>query len=338
MAAVTIFDRGVWAAAYDTTVGTRAFSTVAAGTTIAQVDALANVSAVKVHSLKIAPSNTVIQRPIVKGSMGPSNHLIGKSTAQVDIVFELKSAGSAAFTAGTAPEYASILAACGVSVTPTATTNIVIAPDSTVNTLKNKVDICAFHDGMWWQVQSCAGTATIDFTIGNIILVTCTLQGAYVDPIALTTYTNSELLAVPYDPGSGIVANTTTSVLSDGTTVKAAATGFDLGNSVQEHYVTGDHQFSVADRAPKLTFTKDSIGTATEWANLTSATSASITGTYKAAAATTAGTGDILTLTAPAAVRDSVAYNERAERDILDVAYSLYETTAKNDQFALTFT
>lgn len=338
MAAATIFDRGLWASASSNT----AFAAVSGTSAVAAVDALATVSGVKVHSAKIAPSNTVIQRPLVKGTMGPGAHLIGKSTAQVDIVFELSSAGSAAFTAGTAPEYTAILNACGASVTPTAATNLVITPDTTTNTLANKVDICMLYDGMWWKVTGCAGTCTVDMTIGNIILVTCTLQGAYNDPVALSgaalTSMNSDLLAVAYDPGSAIVANTTTATVNDGTAILVAAMGFDMGNDVQEHYVTSDHQFSVANRAPKATFTKDSIGTATEWVALTSATSAAVTGTFKLAAATTAGSGDILTFNAPAAVRDSVAYNERAERDILDVAYSLYETTAKNDQWSFTFT
>jgi len=137
---------------------------------------------------------------------------------------------------------------------------------------------------------------------------------------------------VPFDTSSPIVGDVV-DVVSDGAAVKAAAFSLDMGNDVQEHYVIGDHQFSVANRNPTLTLTKDSVGTAAEWTALMAATNAAITGTFA-----TGGAGNSLSVSAPAARRTGITYNERAERDILDVAYNLYETAAGNEQYTFTFT
>ena len=336
MAAATIFDRVVFCAR-ETTKGTNGFATPneTFAATVTEVNAAITATptnsdkqAVKVRTVKVAPSMTSIDRPTIKGSMGNSPNIIGKKMVQVDIEFELK--GSSA--AGTAPEYTPMLEACGVSTALVATTSCTFAPASTTTTLTQGVTLRVYHDGMVYDVTGCAGTATVDMTIGNIILVQATFQGAYNAPAVQAI---GALTSVPFDTTVPIVGDVA-DVISDGATIKTAAFKMDLGNDVQEHYVTGDHQFSVANRNPTLTLTKDSIGTATEWSALAAGTNAAISGTFNAAGAA----GNKLAFSGATARRSAVAYNERAERDILDVTYGLFESAggAGNDQWSFQFT
>lgn len=284
-----------------------------------------NIQAVKVRSVKLQPNPTVINRPIVKGSMGEAPHLIGRKSIQVDLEIELKGSG----TAGTAPEYAPILEACGLSTTIVAGTSVTFAPATTTQTLTQGCTLRVFYDGMLYEVTGCAGTAKIDMSIGNIFLATVTLQGSYTDPVVAAV---GDITTVPFDATNPIVGDVL-DVVSDGAAIRAAAFSMDLGNNVQEHYVTSNHTFSIANRAPTLTLTKDSVATAAEWTSLMTGTDTAISGTF-----TTGGAGNSLAFNAPRARRTNVAYNVRAERDILDVTYNLYESAAPNDQFSFVFT
>lgn len=331
MAAATIFDRAVFCGR-EATKGTSPFtatktfvSTVTDVTTAITANATnPTMQAVKVRSVKVQPNMTSIDRPIIKGSMGNDQNIIGKKMIQIDLEVELRGSG----TAGTAPEYTPLLEACGLTATLVATTSVTFAPASTTATLAAGVTLRVFHDGMLYEATGCAGTGTVDMTIGNVLLATMTFQGSYAAP---TVAAMGDITTIPYDTSSPIVGDVL-DVVSDGSAIKAAAFNMDFGNDVQEHYVTGDHQFSVANRNPTLTLTKDSVGTAAEWAALAAATTAVISGAF-----TTQGAGNTLTFNAPKAGRTAVAYNERAERDLLDVTYGLFESAA-NNQFSLAFT
>jgi len=331
MAAATIFDRVVFCGreavkgvspfgAPTTFIGTVTDTTTA----ITATPTNSNIQAVKVRSVKVNPTMTSIDRPVIKGSMGNAPNVIGKKTIQVDMEVELKGSG----VAGTAPEYTPLLEACGLTPTLVAATSVTFAPSTTALTLSSGVTLRVFTDGMMYEVTGCAGTGSIDMTIGNMIIATLTFQGAYTAPVVSAV---GDITTVPYDTTLPIVGDVT-DVISDGATIGAAAFKMDFGNDVQEHYITGDHQFSVANRNPTLTLTKDSVGTATEWASLAAGTNATLSGTFA-----TGGAGNSLAFNAPAARRSAVAYGERAERDTLDITYGLFESVG-NDQFSLAFT
>jgi len=331
MAVATIFDRVVFCGREATKgvspfTATKTFASTLTDVTgaITATPTNAAMQAVKVRSVKVQPNMTSINRPLIKGSMGAAPNVIGKKTIQVDLEIELRGSG----TAGTAPEYTPILEACGLSTTLAAATSVTFAPADTLTTLGAGVTLRVFTDGMLYEITGCAGTGTVNMTIGGIIIATLTLQGAYAVPVVAPI---GNLATVPYDTTSPIVGDVT-DIISDGATIKAAAFSMDLGNDVQEHYVTSDHQFSVANRNPTLTVTKDSIGTPAEWAALAAGTNAVVSGAF-----TTGGAGNTLNFSAPAARRTAVAYAERAERDTLDVTYGLYESAA-NNQYSFVFT
>jgi len=332
MPAATIFDRVLFCGR-EAVKGTSPFtvtktfaSTVTDVTGAITANALnPTMQAVKVRSVKVAPAMTSIDRPIIKGSMGNAPNIIGKKMVQVDVEVELRGSG----VAGTAPEFTPLLEACGLTPTLVAATSVTFNPSATTVTLAAGVTLRVFYDNMLYEVTGCAGTGTIDMTIGNIILATLTFQGAYAVPTPAVIGTMS---TVPFDNSSPIVGGVTDVITDGGGAVKAAAFSMDIGNDVQEHYIVGDHQFSVANRNPTLTLTKDSVGTAAEWAALAGATNGALHGAFA-----TGGAGNTLTFDAPAGRRASVAYGERAERDTLDITYGLFET-AGNDQFSLTLT
>jgi len=331
MAAATIYDRLVFCGR-EATKGTSPFSapmtfasTVADVTTAITASATnAAIQPVKVRTVKLQPEMTSIDRPVIKGSMGNAPNIIGKKLIKVDLEIELKGSG----TAGTAPEYAPILEACGLTGTLVPTTSVSYQPSTTAVTVASGVTLRVFYDGMLYEVTGCAGTMTVDMTIGNIIVATVSLQGAYKEPVAAAIGTIS---TVPFDT-SGPIVGDVVDIVTDGGAVKAAAFAMDFGNDVQEHYVLGDHQFSVANRAPTLTLTKDSVGLPAEWAALAAGTDSVMSGTFA-----TQGAGNSLAFTAPVARRSGVTYSERAERDTLDLTYGLFES-AGNDQFTFTFT
>jgi len=332
MPAATVFDRLLFCGR-ETTKGVSPFSALKTFTsTVTDVTTAITASAtnpaiqaVKVRSVKVAPSMTSIDRPIIKGSMGNAPNIIGKKTVQVDVEVELRGSG----TAGTAPEYTALLEACGVGVTINAGVSTVFAPSATVATLTSGVTLRAFYDNMLYEVTGCAGTGTVDMTIGNIILATLTFQGSYTTPVPAAI---GNITTIPYDNTQPIVGDVSDVVTDGGGSVKVAAFSMDLGNDVQEHYLVGDHQFSVANRNPTLTLTKDSVGTAAEWNALAGAANGALSGTFA-----TGGVGNSLAFAALAGRRSAVAYAERAERDTLDITYGLFETNG-NDQFSFTFT
>lgn len=331
MAAATIFDRVVFCGR-EATKGTSPFSaattfasTVTDTTTAITASAVNSaIQAVKVRSVKVQPNMTSVARPIIKGSMGDAPNMIGKKTVQIDMEVELRGSG----TAGTAPEFTPLLEACGLTPTLVANTSVTFSPSATATTLTAGVTLRVFIDGMMYEVTGCAGTGTVDMGIGNILLATLTFQGAYKAPVVSAIGT---LSTVPYDTTMPIVGDVA-DVITDGGTIRSAAFAMDLGNDVQEHFVTGDHQFSVANRNPTLTLTKDSVGTPAEWAALAGENNASISATF-----TTGGAGNSLVFAAPGGRRTGVTYGARAERDTLDITYGLFETTA-NNQFSFAFT
>jgi len=275
--------------------------------------------AVRVQSFKIAHTINNADRPAVKGTMGNMKHIADPDPSMnITITAELKGSG----TAGTAPSTSPLIQACRTVETIVAGTSVTYAPST--NTEKS-CTIYAYMDGLLWKFIGCVGTMTIQGDVGTLLMATFTMSAKYAAPV---------VAAVPagavFDASLPVMTSSI-DVINDGAAINVGAFGVDLGNDVQEHKTIGYHSFVVANRAPTMTFTKDSVATVAEWSALLASTNASLSAAFGATA------GNITTITAPAGVRTAVAYSERAEKDTLDVTYNLYES-ASDDQFALAFT
>jgi len=275
--------------------------------------------AVRVQSFQISHTMNNADRPAVKGTMGNLKHISDPDPSlNITIVAELKGSGAA----GTAPSLSPLIQACRCTETIVASTSVTYAPSTAT---EKSCTIYAYMDGLLWKFVGCVGTMSVAGDIGTLLLATFTMQAKYAAPTAVAVPAGAVFDAtLP-------VMTSSIDVINDGAAIKVGAFAVDLGNDVQEHKTIGDHYFAVSNRAPTMTFTKDSIATAAEWAALIAGTNASLSATFGATA------GNITTITAPVGVRTTVGYSERAEQDTLDVAYNLYESTS-DDQFAIVFT
>jgi len=285
-----------------------------------------DIQAVKARTVTIQPNVTAIERPLVKGTMGPANNVIGRKSVTLNLELELKGAGAL----GVAPEYTPILEACGVTTTMVASTSVTLAPAITTLTLNNGVSIRLFVDGLLWEITGCAGTCTVDMTAGNILVATIVLQGMYTAPVVAAI---GDLSTVVYDVSSPVVVDTL-DVVNDGGVINVAAMNFDMGNNVTENYTTGSHVFDVSNRNPVLTYTKDSVSTITEWVALVAGTNTTVSATFSQG-----GAGNIVTFNAPSGTRSNTQYNERDARVIHDVSMGLFESgVLGNDQWNIVLT
>ena len=103
-----------------------------------------------------------------------------------------------------------------------------------------------------------------------------------------------------------------------------------LGNDVQEHYTTEQHEFNIADRNSSIKLSKDSISTIADWTALENGTNVALS------AIIDGGVGNKQTITADVAKRKTIAIGERAERYLREIEYGLYETSG-DDQFQILF-
>ena len=276
--------------------------------------------AVRCRTMEVSVSPEVIDNPAVKQTMGMLPHLIGKEAMQVEIEIALKGSGAA----GTAPEYAALLKACGLAETVNAAVSVEYDPVSDVAS-HEACTIYVYKDGLLWKFIGAVGTVTVSAEMNSIILLNFTMQAPYLLPTAV-----ADPAGAVYDATQPLVGKSA-DVINDGTAIKVGSFTLDAGNDVQEHYVTGNHEFVVAEREPTVVFTKDSIATAAEWAALSAATTMALSAAFGATA------GNICTITAVDGRREGVGYDERAERDLLEVTHRLYESSG-DDQYQLTFT
>lgn len=277
-------------------------------------------NAVRVKSVKHTKNQTIIDRAVVKQTMGNLPHLIGKETSQLEIVVEARGSGAA----GTAPDWGCLAQACRNAETIVAATSVKYSPVS-AQASEKAVTVYYYADGLLHKFIGAVGTAKVDAAIDGIAQITFTLQAAYSAPTVVACPTGAV-----YQSTQPLVLSSASTV-SDGAAINVGSFALDMGCDVQNHYTTGQNSFVVANRKPTVTFNKDSVSTAAEWTALSAGTNASLSATLGATA------GNIMAITAPVARRVSLANNARAERVTLDVSYALFES-ASDDQFAILMT
>lgn len=273
--------------------------------------------AIRIKTGKISMQQDSVARPVVKQTMGNLPHLVGKQVTQLELEIELRGSGAA----GTAPEYTDLLQACGLLETVVPATSVAFDPLS----LNHKsVSIYWYEDGLLWKMLGAVGKCSFNAQIGAVPTLKFTFMSAYTAPTVVADPTGAA-----YQSSVPIVMSSA-DVINDGAAIKVGSFSMDDGNDVQHHYTTGQNEFVIADRQPKIKITKDSISTAAEWTALNNATNAALSATFGSTA------GSRLVLTAPVARRESVANGVRSDRTTLEISYGLFESTG-DDQFKLLF-
>lgn len=270
---------------------------------------------IRINSLNINTDMTVLDNKVVKLTAGNLAHDIGKKMMTLEVEFKWRFSGGL----GTVPELSPILQCCAATETLDVGVDVEYAP-ATIPAAAKTASFYAFKDGLRYNFIGAVGNLTLSATIGEYVTGTATILAPYLEP------TVQAVPALTYsDAGSPIVFETA-DIFNDGAVIKVGAFEMDFGNATEEHYVTSDHSFEVMDRAPTITFTKDSINTAAELAALAAGTDVSFSATLDG------GTANKLIITAPVMRRTSLSDGERGTRDTKDLAYNLYESSG-DDQF-----
>lgn len=271
--------------------------------------------AVRVVSAEIAVNAESIERPVVKPTMGMLPHLIGKKSLQLTIEVELRGSGAA----GAAPDFGPLLRACGLDETIVASTSVAYDP---LTSSHEAVSIYWYQDGILWKLIGAVGTVSMAYAMNSITKLTFVMSAPYLAPTTVA-YPGGET----YQTTPPIVASNA-DVVSEGGVIKVGSFEMDVANDVQEHYATGLHEFTVADRQPTFKLSKDSVSTIADWTALTGETDVALS------AVIDGGVGNKATLTGDVARRTTVAPGLRAERYLREVEYNLYETSG-DDQLQL---
>ena len=274
--------------------------------------------AVRVLSAEPAVTADNIERPVVKPTMGQLAHLIGKKTIQLTIECELRGSGAA----GTAPDFGPLLRACGIDETIAASTSVTYDP---LTGSHEAASIYWYEDGLLWKLIGAVGTFTIAYEMNTATKITFTMSAPYLEPTT-AAYPGGET----YQTTPPVVASSA-DVFSEGSAIKVGSFEMGAAGDVQEHYTTGNHEFTVADRQPTLKLTKDSVSTIVDWTALMGETNVALSATIDG------GAGNIIVLTGDVARRKTISGALRAEVHTRDVEYNLYETTG-DDQFRMVLT
>lgn len=119
----------------------------------------------------------MVERPIIKPTLGQQKHLYGGSLKQVTFRVELKGSG----TADIAPEYGVLLRACGLAETITATDEVNSIPGKVeyqpASTGKEAVSLYYHEDGLLHKIIDCVGTVSFNLETGAVGTAEFTLTG-----------------------------------------------------------------------------------------------------------------------------------------------------------------
>jgi len=180
---------------------------------------VAATDALKVENLSHGPANQkMVEQANVKNTLGKEKSLFGATLWQVSFDVLVKGSGAA----GTAPEYAPLLRACGFGETLVASTSATYAP---VSTGFESVTIYVYEDGKLYKVTGCVGNVAFAGEAGGAGKLTFTMTGHKLSredaTLASPTLDTTE---APIIKSAGFTIDSYAAVIS--------ALNFDMGNQV----------------------------------------------------------------------------------------------------------
>ena len=256
----------------------------------------------------------------VKATMGALKSLLGRKTINIAVPALVRGSGAA----GTAPEIGALLQACGLVETVNAGTSVVYDPTSVPANLES-ISGYAYKDGILMKALGAVANLSLDCQINAAIMANFAIQAGFDD--APTTVS----AVVPTFSAIQPLVMNSADVISDGVAIKVGSFVLDLGIEFGDHHTTGQNEFSVANRKPTITISKDSVGSVADWNALIAGTEKSFSAAFGSVA------GNIMTITAAKAVPITDGMGERNERPLKEITYELIETTG-DDQFSIAFT
>lgn len=256
----------------------------------------------------------------IQATMGGLKALSGRKTISISAPVLVRGSG----VAGTAPEIGDLLQACGLVETVVALTSVTYAPTSTPASLESGTAY-AYIDGELRKALGAVGNCSLACTINQPITATFTLQAGF-DTAPTTT-----AAVVPTFDAIQPIVMTSADIITDGTVRSVGSFTLEFGNVMGDHYTTDENGYTVSDRAPTITISRDSVSTVADWNALVAGTEFSISATFGTVA------GNIMTITATKSAMTAATLAERNERHLKEITFELLETTG-DDQFAIAFT
>jgi len=116
----------------------------------------------------------MIERNPVKPTLGKEKQIFGGKLAQISFNAELKGSGAA----GTPPEIAAALRACGLAETIVASTSVTYEPASDSH---ESATIYYYQDGKLHKITGARGNAEFTFTVGDKPMVNFTFTGHHAE-------------------------------------------------------------------------------------------------------------------------------------------------------------
>jgi len=264
------------------------------------------------------------ERPAVRASIGQLQQVYGGMLRTVTFDVEMKGSG----VAGTPPEMADLLEACGMLETVVAVTSVTYTPASTGH---KSATVYYYQDGTLMKLTGCRGSVSFNMEVGAIPKASFTMTGhvSAVTDIALASPTYDSIVPAPFINAAFDMG---------GYSAIIGAWTFDIGNEVsmppdpagtdgfgEVRIIKRDVNGSV-DPEHQLVATKPFDSDFKAGVVMTLASGA-IGGTA----------GNILNITHPAIYYKDVAPGDREGIRTLEIPYGATESTT-DDEVAIAFT
>lgn len=234
---------------------------------------------------RITVGGQLLERGVANALLSNFATNVGARSATLTFRMEIKGAGAA----GTAPAFAQVLKAMGMTETVNAGVSVAYAPS---NTAPSSFTTALYEDGIRYQLLGCRATGRLIFRPGQPIIMEVTVVGAWDD------FTTASLLSPTYD--STVPPPLLSAAFSlDSYSLVASELDIDVNNTLElrEDFNTSSGYISavITDRSVVGRLVTEAVPTATkDWFGLAEA---STQGALTIKAGATAG--NIITVTAP---------------------------------------
>jgi len=280
---------------------------------------IANTDAVLVEAPNWANEGLRMnERPATRASIGKLQHVFGGLLRTISFDMELKGSG----TAGTPPEAADLLEACGFAETVVAVTSVTYAPASTGH---KSVTIYYYQDGTLMKLTGCRGNVSFAMEVGGLIKMSFTMTGhsSAVTDVTLPSPTYDSTIPAPF-------INAAFSAFSYSQII--GAWNFDMGNELafppDPSSPDGFGEVRVIGRDVNGSLDPEHVLVATEAfdANFKAGTTGAV-----ASGAIGGTAGNIINISHPAIYYRDIAPGDRDGIRTLELTYAAAESTTDDE-------
>lgn len=277
----------------------------------------------KAREINITPlAGSDIERKFIQAYYGNSPMVAGEKHAEVEIELELAGSGAA----GSAPQYASLLKACGMAEKLVATKTATYTP---VSEQEASLVIHAHADGNLHKIRGARGSFSITADADTIPVIKFKFLGL-IEPVAAVNIPTAAPAA--WELAQPINTRNTRPLNVHGQTSTWAKFNVDMAVSVAHRKVVGNNDVVITDRKPtgNLTIEDPSVTTINYFEKAQAATLGAIKFAHGV------GAGHIVEVNMPKCGLGSPSYSDSDGVQMLDIAYTPTPNQG-NDEISLVY-